>query len=192
MSRFLLLAALLLQLTPQIHWKSEVKESPEGQQIVLTGDLDEGIDHVTGTVTYMPCKGDACYMPVDWDFEAFFQPAGEGRIGLGNVSPGSDRSGGSAVPELTGEGGASGDRSHPRLRKREGPADEVSGRGPAQQDVFGGNPAGSQEFGQEGIRAVHKNGPQEAPEPVQPADKLKIDKKKLIIYSEILKPKFDA
>ena len=86
MSRFLLLAALLLQLTPQIHWKSEVKESPDGQQIVLTGDLDEGIDHVTGTVTYMPCKGDACYMPVDWDFEAFFQPAGEGRIGLGNVS----------------------------------------------------------------------------------------------------------
>ena len=29
-------------------------------------------------------------------------------------------------------------RSHPRLRKREGPADEVSGRGPAQQDVSGG------------------------------------------------------
>ena len=29
-------------------------------------------------------------------------------------------------------------RSHPRLRKREGPADEVSGRGPAQQDVFKG------------------------------------------------------
>ena len=142
MSRFLLLAALLLQLTPQIHWKSEVKESPDGQQIVLTGDLDEGIDHVTGTVTYMPCKGDACYMPVDWDFDLYIskatEAAGEGRIGLGNVSPGSDRSGGSAVPELTGEGGASGDRSHPRLRKREGPADEVSGRGPAQQDVAGG------------------------------------------------------
>ena len=33
---------------------------------------------------------------------------------------------------------ASGNRSHPRLRKREGPADEVSGRGPAQQDVSGG------------------------------------------------------
>ena len=28
-------------------------------------------------------------------------------------------------------------RSHPRLRKRGGPADEVSGRGPAQPDVFG-------------------------------------------------------
>jgi len=95
------------------------------------------------------------------------------------------------APEAAG-GVAPENRSHPRLRKREGPADEVSGRGPAQQDVFGGNPAGSQEFGQEGIRAVHKNGPQEAPEPVQPADKLKIDKKKLIIYSEILKPKFDA
>ena len=90
MSRFRRLAALLLQLTPQIHWKSEVKESPEGQQIVLTGDLDEGIDHVTGTVTYMPCKGDACYMPVDWDFDLYIskatEAAGEGRIGLGNVS----------------------------------------------------------------------------------------------------------
>jgi tRNA G18 (ribose-2'-O)-methylase SpoU len=29
-------------------------------------------------------------------------------------------------------------RSHPRLRKREGPADEVSGRGPAQPDVSRG------------------------------------------------------
>ncbi|SKC58635.1 coproporphyrinogen III oxidase, anaerobic [Bacteroidales bacterium WCE2004] len=34
---------------------------------------------------------------------------------------------------------ASENRSHPRLRKREGPADAVSGRGPAQQDVFGGS-----------------------------------------------------
>ena len=31
----------------------------------------------------------------------------------------------------------SGNRSHPRLRKREGPADEVGGRGPAEQDVSG-------------------------------------------------------
>ena len=36
-----------MQLTPQIHWKSEVKESPEGNQLVLTGELDPGIDHVT-------------------------------------------------------------------------------------------------------------------------------------------------
>ena len=152
MSRFLLLAALLLQLTPQIHWKSEVKESPEGQQIVLTGDLDEGIDHVTGTVTYMPCKGDACYMPVDWDFDLYIskatEAAGEGRIGLGNVSPGSDRSGGSAVPELTGEGGASGDRSGSSAvpagntatlgTLRGGTASEAQRWGPTQEDVSGG------------------------------------------------------
>ena len=55
MFRLVLFVALLLQLTPpQIHWKSEVKEAPEGQQIVLTGELEEGIDHVSGTVTYMP------------------------------------------------------------------------------------------------------------------------------------------
>ena len=34
---------------------------------------------------------------------------------------------------------ASGNRSHPRLRKREGPASGGSGRGPAQQDVSGGS-----------------------------------------------------
>ena len=34
---------------------------------------------------------------------------------------------------------ASGNRSHPRLRTREGPAAEGSGRGPAQQDVSGGS-----------------------------------------------------
>ena len=37
-----------------------------------------------------------------------------------------------------GEAVPSENRSHPRLRKREGPADAVSGRGPAQPDVFGG------------------------------------------------------
>ena len=83
MSRLVLLIALLLQLTPQIHWKSEVKEAPEGNQIVLTGDLDPEIDHVSGTVTYMPCAGDACYMPVDWDFEVF---AGAGLLDPGNAS----------------------------------------------------------------------------------------------------------
>ena len=88
MSHLLLFAALLLQLTPpQIQWKSEVKQSPEGQQIVLTGSLDEGIDHVSGTVTYMPCKGDACYMPVDWDFDLFVPAeAAGGLLDPGNVS----------------------------------------------------------------------------------------------------------
>ena len=73
MSRLVLLLTLLLQLTPQIHWKSEVKEAPEGNQIVLTGDLDPEIDHVSGTVTYRPCAGDACYMPVDWDFDMYVE-----------------------------------------------------------------------------------------------------------------------
>ena len=87
MSRLVLLLTLLLQLTPQIHWKSEVKEAPEGNQIVLTGDLDPEIDHVSGTVTYMPCAGDACYMPVDWDFEVFLQNnAGAGLLDPGNAS----------------------------------------------------------------------------------------------------------
>ena len=40
---------------------------------------------------------------------------------------------------LTSAATASGNRSHPRLRKREGPDDEVVGRGPAQQDVSGGS-----------------------------------------------------
>ena len=82
----ILLLVLALQASPQIHWKSEVRQTPDGtNQLVLTGDLDEGIDHVTGTVTYMPCLGEACYLPVDWDFEAYFtvQRSGGGR-GLGN------------------------------------------------------------------------------------------------------------
>ena len=126
MSRLVLLITLLLQLTPQIHWKSEVKQSEQGNQIVLTGDLDEGIDHVTGTVTYMPCAGESCFMPVDWDFEAF----------IDLVSGNSEAN--KPSPQLAEQGSASGDRSHPRLRKREGPAAEGSGRGPAEQDVSGG------------------------------------------------------
>ena len=47
MSRLVLLLTLLLQLTPQIHWNSEVRKTTEGNQIVLTGDLDE--DKMTGT-----------------------------------------------------------------------------------------------------------------------------------------------
>ena len=89
MSRLLLLLTLLLQLTPQIHWKSEVKEAPEGNQIVLTGELDPEIDHVSGTVTYMPCAGEACYMPVDWDFDETIA-AGAGLDGAGAHASDSD------------------------------------------------------------------------------------------------------
>ncbi|MBR6882402.1 MAG: helix-hairpin-helix domain-containing protein [Bacteroidales bacterium] len=38
--------------------------------------------------------------------------------------------------DSSGSGVGSPDRSHPRLRKREGPASDGSGRGPAQQDVW--------------------------------------------------------
>ena len=86
-SRLFISLALLLQAAPQINWKSEVKQSADGNKIVLTGELEEGIDHVSGTVSYMPCRGDACYMPVDWDFEEFLEavPA-DGAVDPGNVS----------------------------------------------------------------------------------------------------------
>ena len=44
---------------------------------------------------------------------------------------------------------------------------------------------------EEGERAVHKTPRVEAPETENPEPKLRIDKKNLILYSEILKPKFD-
>ena len=47
-----------------------------------------------------------------------------------------------------------------------------------------------QEQAEEGLRAINRKEEEKKVE-TQPADKLKIDKKKLIIYSEILKPKFD-
>ena len=48
-----------------------------------------------------------------------------------------------------------------------------------------------QEQSEEGVRAIHRK-EKETKVAKQPADKLKIDPKKLILYSEILKPKFDA
>ena len=79
--------ALLLQAVPQVNWKSEVRQDADGSRIVLTGELEEGIDHISGTVTYMPCEGDACYMPVDWDFEEFLEEtSADGAVGPGNVS----------------------------------------------------------------------------------------------------------
>ncbi len=141
-SRLVLLVTLLLQLTPQIHWKSEVKSTPEGNRLVLTGELDEGIDHVTGTVTYMPCKGDACYMPVDWDFEAFVEattPSGSHipELNANEVSSG----GGSAVAAVP-----SGNRATLGI-VRGGTASEAQRWGPAEQDVSGGERQNSSEAG---------------------------------------------
>ena len=117
MSRLLLfLVALIWQFVPQIQWKSEVRESPEGNQIVLTGELDAEIDHVTGTVTYMPCAGEACYMPVDWDFEVFPQVH-------------------SSAPVLSEKGSVSND--HATLGSVRGRGPSSDGKGPAKQDVVG-------------------------------------------------------
>ena len=67
------------------------------------------------------------------------------------------------------------------------------------EDVFRGKPPGrvpeaaSTEKSEEGQRAIAKERRKGAEQKkVNPEQKLEIDKKKLILYSEILKPKFDA
>ncbi|MCR5350915.1 MAG: thioredoxin family protein [Bacteroidales bacterium] len=99
-TRLFLSLVLLLQAAPQIFWKSEIQQTPDGDKIVLTGELEPGIDHVSGTVTYMPCKGDACYMPVDWDFDEFIELNGTvsapGSVSLRETPP--TALGGGALP----------------------------------------------------------------------------------------------
>ena len=76
---------------------------------------------------------------------------------------------------------------------RGGTASEAQRWGPTKEDVSGGKLRSSpdQEQSEEGVRAIHRK-KKETNVEKQPADKLKIDPKKLILYSEILKPKFDA
>ena len=132
MSRLLLLVTLLLQLAPQVTWKSEVKQSPEGNQIVLTGDLDQQINHVSGTVTYMPCIDEACFMPVDWDFDVVLESVPESSSpelaseSAGQGSTPGDRSGVAAVP--------AGNRATLGI-VRGGTASEAQRWGRAQRDV---------------------------------------------------------
>lgn len=92
-----LLILLALQAGQTVSWKSEVAQTPDGNRIVLTGDIQEGIDHISGTVDYMTCTGDACNMPEEFDFDETLSVAPGGNSRLQN-------------------------RSHPRLREREGPA----------------------------------------------------------------------
>lgn len=73
------------------------------------------------------------------------------------------------------------DRNHPRSLKREGPGTESVEQVPALPE----------EAVQEGQRAIVREKKPEKKDDPQPK-KLEIDKKKLILYSEILKPKFDA
>ena len=92
-----LLILLALQAGQTVSWKSEIAQTPDGNRIVLTGDIQEGIDHISGTVDYMTCTGDACNMPEEFDFDETLSVAPGGNSRLQN-------------------------RSHPRLREREGPA----------------------------------------------------------------------
>ena len=69
----LLISLFLLQVTPNVTWKSEVKESPSGSQIVLTGDIRKGIDHVYGTVDISSCQGNDCFSPEEFEFDHYFK-----------------------------------------------------------------------------------------------------------------------
>lgn len=71
-----ILLFLVLQVNPFVNWKSEIKQTDEGNQIVLTGDIQEGVDHVEGTVDIIPCKGTNCYSPEYFEFEHYLE-AGE-------------------------------------------------------------------------------------------------------------------
>ena len=73
------------------------------------------------------------------------------------------------------------------------PANEIPGQ--ARNDRWGEHPDRplAEDSTVEGQRAISRERHKEvAPETKDPEPKLRIDKKNLILYSEILKPKFDA
>ncbi len=69
----ILLSLLVLQANPNVNWKSELKQTDGGSQIVLTGDIRQGVDHVFGTVSVSSCQGTNCYSPEDFDFDHTFK-----------------------------------------------------------------------------------------------------------------------
>ena len=71
----ILLSLLVLQANPNVSWKSELKQTDGGSQIVLTGDIRQGVDHVFGTVSVSSCQGTNCYSPEDFDFDHTFKSA---------------------------------------------------------------------------------------------------------------------
>lgn len=70
-----LLIALALQVNPFVNWKSEVKTTDEGNQIILTGDIQEGVDHIEGSVEVIPCVGKNCYSPEYFEYDYYLTPA---------------------------------------------------------------------------------------------------------------------
>lgn len=68
MFKFLLLF-IALQANPTVVWKSEFQKAPDGgNRIVLTGDVADGVDHISGTLDFMTCIGTQCNMPEEWEF----------------------------------------------------------------------------------------------------------------------------
>ena len=82
----LLISLSLLQVTPNVTWKSEVKESPSGSQIVLTGDIRKGVDHVYGTVDISSCQGNDCFSPEEFEFDHYLKSSSVPSFGASSSS----------------------------------------------------------------------------------------------------------
>lgn len=76
----ILMLFLALQAGPTVTWKSELKQTEEGNKIILTGELDAGIDHVSGIVDFSSCRGNNCYSPEDWDFDIVVPVSGDSGV----------------------------------------------------------------------------------------------------------------
>ncbi len=82
----LLLTLIALQISPNVTWKSELKQTGSGSQIVLTGDIRQGVDHVYGTVNISSCQGTECYSPEEFDFDHSFKSASGDAAAFGALS----------------------------------------------------------------------------------------------------------
>ncbi|MBQ5582870.1 MAG: hypothetical protein IIU68_05920, partial [Bacteroidales bacterium] len=60
---------MMLQAGTTVTWTSELKQTENGNQVVITGDLKDGVDHITGTIDYITCEGVQCNMPEDMEFD---------------------------------------------------------------------------------------------------------------------------
>ncbi len=78
----LLIAFSLLQVTPNVTWKSEVEESDSGKRIVLTGEIRKGVDHVYGTVDISSCQGNDCFSPEEFEFDHYLKSASAPSFGV--------------------------------------------------------------------------------------------------------------
>lgn len=65
----LLTIFMMLQVGNTVTWTSELKQTESGNQVVITGELKDGVDHITGTIDYITCEGVQCNMPEDMEFD---------------------------------------------------------------------------------------------------------------------------